>query len=413
MRPRVAVIHHSRRGTMRTLAGLAAEGARAGGAAVRLLRVAEDDPAVMAWPERVAEPEDVLWADGLVLATPTYFGNVSAAFKRFLETTSPLWRQGLLADRIVTGMTSSTCTHAGREATLLALHQTAFHWGSWVLGADPADPVFGPAGGNPYGVSADSRPDAAGAEVRGAARSLGRRVADLTARAGPHAAGLPRSAVPGPVKVTVVHCADDGRTRLMAQQCAAGARSVGARVRLRRVGDAGGPPGPVAATVTREDVAWADAVVFGAPARLGCMAARLLDFVQSLASDGGRGPLWGKPASGFVTTALTHTGSESALLAFHHLLLNSGAVVVPPGFTDQAVFEAGGNPYGTCDVRSASAVPTGAALAAVAYQGRRTAMAGDVLRRPAAAPRPGPGERAGDNENTGNPGGLRDDHAAI
>jgi len=413
MRPRVAVIHHSRRGTMRTLAALAAEGARAGGAAVRLLRVAEDGPAAMAWPERVADPQDVLWADGLVLATPTYFGNVSADFKRFLETTSPLWRKGLLADRIVTGMTSSTCTHAGREATLLALHQTAFHWGSWVLGADPADPDFGPAGGNPYGVSADSSPDGAGADARCAARSLGHRVADLTARVGPSAAGPAGPAVPGPVKVTVVHCADDGRARLMAQECAAGARSVGARVRLRRVGDAGRRRGPVAATVTQEDVAWADAVVFGAPARLGCMAAPLLDFVQSLASDGGRGPLWGKPASGFVTTALAHTGSESALLAFHHLLLNSGAVVVPPGFTDQTVFDAGGNPYGTCDVRSASAAPTGAALAAVAYQGRRTAMAGDLLRRPAAAPFPGPGERAGGNENTGNLGGLRDDHAAI
>ncbi|MFI0774351.1 flavodoxin family protein [Streptomyces sp. NPDC021212] len=411
MSPRIAVVHHSRRGTMRALATLAAEGARARGAAVRLLRVAEDGPDAMAWPERVAEPGDVLWADGLVLATPTYFGNVSAAFKQFLETTSPLWRQGLLADRVVTGMTASTCTHAGREATLLALYQTAFHWGSWVLGADPADPLFGSAGGNPYGVSADSRPEVAGADTRGAALSLGHRLADITARVRPSAARPVGSTASGPVNVTVVHCADDGRARLMARECAAGARSVGARVRLRRVASA--RRGPNAAIVTREDVAWADAVVFGAPARLGCMAAPLLDFVQSLASADGRGPLWGKPASGFVTTALAHTGSESALLAFHHLLLNSGAVVVPPGFTDQAVFEAGGNPYGSCDVRSASAVPTGAALAAVAYQGQRAAMAGDLLRRPATAPSPIPGERAGSDENTGTLEGLRDDHAAI
>ncbi|MFD9031921.1 flavodoxin family protein [Streptomyces sp. NPDC059567] len=394
MRPRIAVVFHSRRGTMRALALAAAEGARAGGARVRLLRVTDASEDGGPWPEPVAGPDDVLWADGLVLATPTYFGNVSATFKRFLESTSPLWKQGLLADRLVTGMTASTCTHGGREATLLSLHQTAYHWGSWVVGADPADPVFRSLGGNPYGLSAESRPrgtdgTGTGAVEQRAARLLGRRLAELTARARPTIAA-PTAA--GPVKVTVVHYADSGPARLLAQECAAGARSLGARVRLRRIGGASGSAhghaagwsGSPAAPARPADVAWADAVVFGGPARLGALAAPLLDFVQSLEPAAGPGPLSGKPASGFVTTARPHAGSESALLAFHHVLLHGGAVVVPPGYTDPSVFEAGGNPYGTSHPLTAGAVPSHAVREAARHQGRRAALAGDLLRRAAA-----------------------------
>ncbi|MEH6380022.1 flavodoxin family protein, partial [Streptomyces sp. KLMMK] len=153
MTPRVAVVYHSRRGTMRSLAEAAAAGAQAYGARVRLLRVA-DDEAGPAWPDEEARPEDVLWADGLVLASPTYFGNVSAPFKRFLDGTTKLWWDGLLSDRVVTGMTASTCLHGGREATLLTMYQSAHHWGAWTVGAGPAVPgdPADPAGPARYGA---------------------------------------------------------------------------------------------------------------------------------------------------------------------------------------------------------------------------------------------------------------------
>ena len=162
---------------------------------------------------------------------------------------------------------------------------------------------------------------------------------------------------------------------------------MGAQVRLRRVGPVDGTraPGhtPVPAPATPQDISWADTVVFGAAVRLGAMAAPLLDFIQSLepSDPTARGPLWGKPAGGFVTVPRPHAGSESAPLALNHLLLHSGAVVVTPGFTDPSVVEAGGTPYGVCHPLTEGAVPTPAALAAAAHQGRRTALAGDLLRR--------------------------------
>ncbi|MFC5146722.1 flavodoxin family protein [Streptomyces aureoversilis] len=401
MTPRVAVVYHSRRGTMRSLAEAAAAGAQAYGAQVRLLRIA-DDGAGPAWPEEEAGPEDVLWADGLVLASPTYFGNVSAPFKRFLDGTTKLWWDGLLNDRVVTGMTASTCLHGGREATLLTLYQSAHHWGAWTVGAgparpgdpaDPADPACYGVGGNPYGLAVTALRDGGVAEHdRAAAWELGRRLAGVAARA--RSGGRPAPDAAAPSRVTVVHCAEDETVRLLAQECAAGARELGAEVRLRRLAGPGvrresGLPGraggaPAAAAVDTADVAWADSVVFGTPVRAGAVAAPLLGFLQSLEPPAGPGPLAGKPASGFVSTARPHAGSESALLSLHHVLHHCGAVVVPPGYTDPVVFEAGGNPYGTSHARSAGVLPTVQALAAARHQGRRAALAGDRLRgRPA------------------------------
>ncbi|MFJ5290493.1 flavodoxin family protein [Streptomyces sp. NPDC088348] len=409
--PRVAVVYHSRHGTLRELARAAAEGAAARGARVRLAGVEDSEaPArAQAWPERSAGPDDVLWADGLVLATPTYFGNVSSPFKRFLESTNSLWTQGRLTDRVVTGMTASSCTHGGREATLLALYQTVYHWGSWVLGPDPAGPDFVALGANPYGLSADRHRDGTvGARERAAAWSLGGYLADTAARSRPGPTASPgrrRRA-----RVTVVHCAEDWGTRCLAQEAAAGARDLGARVRLRRVAGpnaAGasarpGPDGaPASAAVTASDVAWADAVMFGAPSLLGTMDASLLGFVQSLAPAAGSGPLVTKPAGAFVTTEHRHAGSESALLSFHRLLQHCGALVVPPGYTDPAVFAAGGNPYGTSHPRSAGAAPTAEVLAAVRHQGRRMAMAADRMR---------PREALEDN---GSQEGPHVDHATV
>lgn len=401
MSPRIAVLFHSRGGTVRALAASAAAGAREAGAEVRLLRVPDDRGAGREWPERPAVPQDVVWADGLVLACPTYYGNVSAPFKRFLESTSPLWRQGLLADRVATGITASTQRHGGRQATLAALHHTLYHWGCWVTGCDPATRA---AGGTPYGLAADNRHGEPAPHERGAARALGRRLAALASRARRRPSAVPDGAAAEDAPATrlaVVHHGDDPAVRVLALEAAAAARALGARVRLRRVdgavgrGDGRGARGDGwlgswAAPAAAQDVEWADAVLFGAPVRLGAPAAPLLDFVQSLEPpEGGRTTLWGKPVSGFVSVPAPHAGAETALLDLGHVLLHAGAVLVPPGYTDPAIEAAGGNPYGACHSRTTGDLPTPQVLAAVAHQARRTLLAGGLL-RPAPRPPDGP-----------------------
>jgi NAD(P)H dehydrogenase (quinone) len=397
MAAKIAVIYHSRNGTIHRLAGAAAEGAADVGATVRLLRVRDDaalpPPAAAGTGQPVAEAslDDLLWADGLVLGTPTYYGNVSAPLKRFIDSTSALWKRGLLSGRPVTGLTSSTCTHGGREATLLALYHSMYHWGALIVPsgqAGPAARLNAELGGNPYGLSVPARPDGAVTDLGLAgARLLGQRVCDVAGRLGSPA---PKTAAAAArrVKVAVIWHAADRATTALALALARGARTRRAVVRLRRVAELSpvghgvkqpGLPMETAAmsqvpVATPTDLAWADGIVLGAPARTGMVTPQLGYFIETAEPLRALGRLAGKTATAFITTRYTHAGSESALLALYQVMHHWGAVIVPPGYTDPAIFDAGGNPYGTSYATSAGPEPNQATLAAAEYQGARLAL---------------------------------------
>jgi len=115
----------------------------------------------------------------------------------------------------------------------------------------------------------------------------------------------------------------------------------------------------------------------GSPTRFGNISAQLKQFLDVT------GPLWfagelaNKVATGFTSASNRHGGNESTLLAlynFHHW----GAIVVAPGYTDQAIAQAGGNPYGTSHA-SADGPPGSAVLAAARYQGRRLAAIAGLI----------------------------------
>lgn len=165
--PRIAVIYYSSTGNVHHLAEAFVRGATDAGAQVRLRRVAElaGDAAIDANPAwrahldatghvALAHLDDLTWADGLALGTPTRFGNVSAQLKQFLDTTTGLWLAGELANKPVTGFTGSMDPHGGQESTLLALYHTMFHWGSVIVPPGWVDyEIAHAAGGNPYGIS--------------------------------------------------------------------------------------------------------------------------------------------------------------------------------------------------------------------------------------------------------------------
>lgn len=192
--PKVAIIYYSSTGSVHTLAQEYAAGAEKAGAEVRVLRVAELAPAEAiasnpAWQQHhdsvrdqpVATPDDVLWADAVVFGSPTRFGNVSAQLKQFLDTLGGLWAQGLLADKVYSGFTSTATAHGGRESTLLALYNTVHHFGGILVTPGYTDPVQF-ATGTPYGVS---HADGQGTipisdDTRASARFAGSRVATVT-----------------------------------------------------------------------------------------------------------------------------------------------------------------------------------------------------------------------------------------
>ncbi len=190
---KVAVIYYSATGNVHALADAVAEGAAQAGAQVRLRRVTELAPAEAidsnpAWRAHVdatgdtqlATIDDVDWADGLALGSPTRFGNVSAQLKQFLDLTGPLWAAGKLANKVATGFTSAGNRHGGNESTLLALYNTLHHWGAIVVAPGYTDESITLAGGNPYGIAHASAGGPPGSDVLAAARYQGRRLAAVT-----------------------------------------------------------------------------------------------------------------------------------------------------------------------------------------------------------------------------------------
>ena len=161
-------------------------------------------------------------------------------------------------------------------------------------------------------------------------------------------------------KLAIIYYSTYGTNHQMAQAAAEAAREAGAEVRLRKVQETA-PREVVEAQeawaahakstedvpeAKPEDMEWADAYLFSAPTRYGGAASQMRSFIDTL------GPLWlegklaNKAASAMSSAQNPHGGQETTLQTLYYTFMHWGALIVPPGYTDQAVFAAGGNPYG-------------------------------------------------------------------
>ena len=166
-------------------------------------------------------------------------------------------------------------------------------------------------------------------------------------------------------KLSVIYYSATGHGTTMARQVAAAAEAAGAEVRIRPVAETRDPasfahnPAWTAnyeATkdlphATGDDIAWADAVIFGSPTRFGSVASQLRDFLDSLGGLWSEGKLADKVYAGFTSSNTAHGGQETTLLTLYVTLMHFGGIIVPPGYTDPLKF-VDGNPYGASLVAS-------------------------------------------------------------
>lgn len=191
---KLAIIYYSSTGTNYQLAQWAAESAKSSGAEIRIRKVQELAPqeAINSnplWKKHVEATKDVEvvslddleWADAVIFSMPTRYGNLPSQMKQFLDSTGPLWSQGKLTNKIVSGMTSAINPHGGQEATLLSLYTTMYHWGTLVVTPGYTDPVYSKAGGNPYGTSVAVDPESGKMkdDVKGAVMQQTKRVLEV------------------------------------------------------------------------------------------------------------------------------------------------------------------------------------------------------------------------------------------
>lgn len=130
---------------------------------------------------------DLRQTQGLVLGSPTRFGNMAAPMKHFLDGTSGLWLDGGLANKPAGVFTSTQTQHGGQESTLLSMMLPLLHHGMYVVGLPYTEAALTSTrgGGSPYGAShvvGQQTSVSLTEDEKTLAQLLGRRVADLARR---------------------------------------------------------------------------------------------------------------------------------------------------------------------------------------------------------------------------------------
>ncbi len=194
----ILVLYYSRHGATAELARQVARGVDSvAGARARLRTVPPVsgtceavEPAVPESGPPYASYEELRACDGLVLGSPTRFGNMAAPLKYFLDGTSALWLNGGLDRKPAGVFTSTGSMHGGQETTLLSMMLPLLHHGMYVVGLPFTSEAMNRtrSGGSPYGASHLAGPIGSedprlSDDERELARLLGRRVAELAVAA--------------------------------------------------------------------------------------------------------------------------------------------------------------------------------------------------------------------------------------
>ena len=191
----VLVLYYSRNGATESLAREVARGIDAvAGMSARLRTVPDVSSVAEAVESAVPESgppyatgTDLEECAGLVIGSPSNFGNMAAPLKHFLDNTLGEWLRGTLAGKPCAAFASTGSLHGGQETTLLSMSIPLLHHGMIFVGVPYTEPALSTttSGGTPYGpthVTWNRDADALSDEEKQIARTLGSRVADIARR---------------------------------------------------------------------------------------------------------------------------------------------------------------------------------------------------------------------------------------
>ncbi len=200
-------------------------------------------------------------------------------------------------------------------------------------------------------------------------------------------------------KVHIVFYSMYGHIYKMAEAIAAGARAVsGTEVSLFQVPELvpdavlekSGAKAARASfahvpTIKVEQLADADAIIFGTGTRFGNMTAQMRNFLDQTGGLWMQGALVGKVGSVFTSTASQHGGQETTITSFHSTLLHHGMIIVGVPYAEQRLLNmdeiTGGTPYGASTITKGdgSRMPSENELAIARFQGRHVAEVTSAL----------------------------------
>ena len=193
----ILIVYYSRNGSVAQLARHVARGVEeVPGMRARLRSVPPVAPVTqVAQPPEPAEGAsyatlaDLRECAGIILGSPTRFGNMAAPLKHYLDSSGAEWASGALVGKPAAMFTSTSTLHGGQESTLLSMLMPLLHHGALIVGIPFTEPEINTTttGGTPYGashVAGASGDRAISDDERTLARKLGRRVAEIAAKLG-------------------------------------------------------------------------------------------------------------------------------------------------------------------------------------------------------------------------------------
>ncbi len=197
MTPYILILYYSRYGATFEMAKHIARGVeQAGNVEARLRTVPAVSPVIEATEASIpaegaiyCSENDLKNCAGLILGSPTRFGNMAAPMKYFLDGTSNAWVNGDLIDKPAAVFTSTSTLHGGQESTLLSMMLPLLHQGMVITGIPYSEAALSSTktGGSPYGAShlasGDSPQSLSDDEIT-LCQALGKRVAKIALQLG-------------------------------------------------------------------------------------------------------------------------------------------------------------------------------------------------------------------------------------
>jgi NAD(P)H dehydrogenase (quinone) len=192
MTPYILVLYYSRYGSTLEMAKQIARGVEhVSGIEARLRTVPAVSPVNEATEPAIPDSgaiycteDDLKNCAGLILGSPTRFGNMAAPMKYFLDGTSGVWMNGNLINKPAAVFTSTSTLHGGQESTLLSMMIPLLHHGMVITGIPYSEPGLSNTrtGGTPYGashVASGDTPSKLDNDEIALCQALGKRVATL------------------------------------------------------------------------------------------------------------------------------------------------------------------------------------------------------------------------------------------
>ena len=159
----IVILYYSRDGSTRRMANQIGRGVSSVAGCDAIVRTVAEIPSPDQPPQSdtdktdapIISKKELRSADGLIVGSPTRFGNMAAPLKYFFDSTSDIWLSGDLVDKPAAVFTSSSTMHGGQESTLFTMMLPLLHHGMIMVGLPYTEASLSKTerGGTPYGAS--------------------------------------------------------------------------------------------------------------------------------------------------------------------------------------------------------------------------------------------------------------------